>query len=137
MAASTRKPSYFHSKIHLGLSKGRGVIGRNGIGEKLPKATTKFGRRAVIFVGFADHKQKHQQHGKLYRAAVFETDWSKIEQKIREVENGMRARLYEFSMNHGGTPEENRAIEDALNKLNLLRKHVTAWQGSRQNGLAG
>jgi len=44
----------------------------------------------------------------LYRAAVLEEDWSKIEQKIREAGNGMRARLHEFSMNHGGTPEENQ-----------------------------
>jgi hypothetical protein len=70
----------------------------------------------------------------LYIAAVLESDWSKIEQKIREADDGMRARLYEFSMNHGGTPEENRAIEDALNKLKLLRKDVAAWRGSQQTG---
>jgi len=68
----------------------------------------------------------------LYKAAVLETDWSKIEQKIQEADNGMRARLHEFSMNHGGTPEENRAIEDALNGLNVLRKDLAAWQGSNR-----
>jgi hypothetical protein len=68
----------------------------------------------------------------LYIAAVLESDWSKIEQKIREADNGMRARLYEFSMNHGGTPEENRAIEDALNGLSALRKEVAAWQESKR-----
>jgi len=68
----------------------------------------------------------------LYKAAVLETDWSKIEQKIQEADNGMRARLHEFSMNHGGTPEENRAIEDALHGLNILRRDVAAWQGSKQ-----
>jgi len=31
-------------------------------------------------------------------------------------------------MNHGGTPEENRAIEDALRGLRFLRKDLTAWQ---------
>jgi len=70
----------------------------------------------------------------LYKAAVLETDWSKIEQKIQEADNGMRARLHEFSMNHGGTPEENRAIEDALNGLSALRKDVAALQGSKRAG---
>jgi len=40
-------------------------MGWNAIEAKLPEATTKFGRRAaMIFAGFADHKQKHQQHDK-------------------------------------------------------------------------
>jgi len=44
----------------------------------------------------------------LYATALLETDWSKIEEKIRVAENGMTVRLHEFSMNHGGTPEENQ-----------------------------
>jgi hypothetical protein len=68
----------------------------------------------------------------LYKAALLETDWSKIEEKIQEADDRMRARLLEFSMNHGGTPEENRAIEDALHGLNILRRDVAAWQGSKQ-----
>jgi hypothetical protein len=67
----------------------------------------------------------------LYRAAVLETDWSK---KIREAGNGMRARLHEFSMNHGGTPEENQAIAKALDRLSILQKEVSAWQESKRAG---
>jgi len=37
-------------------------------------------------------------------------------------------------MNHGGTPEENQAIEDALTGLNGLRKEVAAGQGSKRAG---
>jgi len=70
----------------------------------------------------------------LYATALLETDWSKIEEKIQVAENGIRARLHEFSMNHGGTPEENHAIEDALNGLNGLRKDVAARQGSNRAG---
>ncbi|HMH07962.1 MAG TPA: hypothetical protein VK579_14875 [Terriglobales bacterium] len=40
-------------------------------------------------------------------------------------------RLHEFSMNHGGTPEENQAIEDALNGLDILWKDVAAWRSKR------
>ena len=68
----------------------------------------------------------------LYATALLETDWSKIEGKIQVAENGIKARLHEFSMNHGGTPEENQAIEDALHGLNVLRKDVTAWQESKR-----
>jgi len=66
-----------------------------------------------------------------YAIAVLETDWTKINQKIQAAENEIRTRLHEFSTNHGGTAEENQAIEDALNGLNVLRKEVTAWQGSQ------
>jgi hypothetical protein len=70
----------------------------------------------------------------LYATALLETDWSKIEVKIQAAENGIGVRLHEFSMNHGGTPEENQAIEDALNGLDSLRKEVAAWQGAKQAG---
>jgi hypothetical protein len=65
---------------------------------------------------------------RLYQAAILETDWSKLEGHIQAAERGIKARLHEFSMNHGGTPEENRAIEDALRGLRFLRKDLTAWQ---------
>lgn len=64
----------------------------------------------------------------LYVTAVLETDWTKIEQKIQAAEDGIRARLHEFTLNHGGTREENQAIVDALHGLDILRKEVTAWQ---------
>ena len=34
-------------------------------------------------------------------------------------------------MNHGGTPEENQAIEDALSGLDVLRKDVAAWRSKQ------
>ena len=70
----------------------------------------------------------------LYAIALLETDWSKMEDKIQVAENAIRVRLHEFSMNHGGTTEENQAIVDALSALNVLRKDVAAWQGSKQAG---
>ena len=68
----------------------------------------------------------------LYATALLETDWSKIEEKIQVAENAIRVRVHEFSMNHGGTPEENQAIQDALNGLDILRREVAAWLGSRR-----
>jgi hypothetical protein len=69
---------------------------------------------------------------KLYRTAVLETDWTKIEEDIQAAENAIRARLYEFSMNHGGMPEENQAIVGARKRLDVLRKEVAAWQKSKR-----
>ena len=65
----------------------------------------------------------------LYATAALETDWMKLEEKIQAAENGISERLHEFSMNHGGTPEERQAIEDALKGLNILRNDVAAWRG--------
>lgn len=80
-----------------------------------------------------DIKTKHGWQ-ELYATALLETDWSNIEAKIQVAENTIRVRLHEFSMNHGGTPEENQAIVDALHGLDILRKEVTAWQGSKPIG---
>ena len=41
-----------------------------------------------------------------YKSAVFEPDRSKIEEKIQAAENGISARLHEFSMNHVGRPKK-------------------------------
>jgi len=68
----------------------------------------------------------------LYATALLETAWSKIVEKIRVADNGIRTRLHEFSMNHGGTPEENQAIEDALHGLDTLRNEVATWQESKR-----
>jgi len=92
---------------------------------------------AKAFVGDAGgHMDIKTKYGwqELYAIALLETDWSKIEEKIQVAENGIRVRLHEFSMNHGGTPEENQAIEDALSGLNVLRKEVAAWHESKRAG---
>jgi hypothetical protein len=64
----------------------------------------------------------------LYQAAILETDWSKIEEHIHAADSAISARLHEFSLNHGGTPEENQAIRDAVNGLSALRRDVAVWK---------
>jgi hypothetical protein len=64
----------------------------------------------------------------LYKEAILETDWSKIEERIEAADSAISARLDEFSVNHGGTPEENQLIQDALNGLTVLRREVVAWK---------
>lgn len=38
----------------------------------------------------------------IYRAAVLETDWSRMEERIQAAESAIKGRLHEFSLNHGG-----------------------------------
>jgi hypothetical protein len=61
---------------------------------------------------------------KLYQAAILETDWSKISVHIHAADSAISARLHEFSLNHGGTPEENQRLRDALSGLSALRREV-------------
>jgi hypothetical protein len=68
----------------------------------------------------------------LYKAALLETDWSKMEERIRAAESALNERKRQFPLDHGGTPEENQAIEDAMCSLNILRKDAASWSAARQ-----
>ena len=66
-----------------------------------------------------------------YHEALLETDWAKIEARIQAAEAAMKTKLNDFSLNHGGTPQENHAIEDAMNALNVLKSEVVVWRERR------
>jgi hypothetical protein len=70
----------------------------------------------------------------VYTAALLETDWSKMEERIRAAEAALYERKKEFNLNHGGTPEENQAIQDTLNGLKVLQNDVARWQRSQRTG---
>ena len=63
--------------------------------------------------------------GRPYKAAILETDRSKLAKQIRLAEQAIMTRLQELNSDHGGTPEEQAAIRDALSGLNMLRKEVS------------
>jgi hypothetical protein len=73
-----------------------------------------------------------QKWEQLYNVAVLESDWTtaKIDERIEAAEAAIKGRLHEFSLNHGGTPEENQAIIDVANRLANLREEVKAWRSS-------
>ena len=75
-----------------------------------------------------------QNWQQLYHEAVLETDAERIQERIAAVESAIKKRLHDFSMDHGGTPEENRAIEDALRALDILRKETSEWRESKRAG---
>jgi hypothetical protein len=60
----------------------------------------------------------------LYKAALLESDWMKLEERILIADFAIAERLHQFSTDHGGTPEENQAIADAVNGLKVLRRQV-------------
>jgi hypothetical protein len=63
----------------------------------------------------------------IYKAALLETDWSRMDERIQAAEAAIRDRRHEFDLNHGGTPEENQAITDALHSLKVLRTELASW----------
>jgi len=68
-------------------------------------------------------------HGwpEVYQAALLETDWSKMEQRLQAAESAIHERERELSLDHGGTPEERQAIADAARGLTTLRKEAESW----------
>lgn len=61
-------------------------------------------------------------------AAVLETDWTKIQQRLQAAEAEIRERQHVLSEDHGGTADERQAIIDAIHGMTSLRKEATAWQ---------
>jgi hypothetical protein len=56
-----------------------------------------------------------------YWAAVLETDENKLPNLLLEAKRAIDDRLHELQTDHGGTPEERRAMSRALAGLNALR----------------
>jgi hypothetical protein len=63
-----------------------------------------------------------------YKTAILETDWTKMKARLRAAESEIIERQHVLSMDHGGTPEERQAIEEALNGMKCLQREVAGWQ---------
>jgi len=64
----------------------------------------------------------------VYKAALLETDWTKMQERLQAAESALHQRKHEFSMDGGGPFEENQAIDDALRSLMILRKEAASWR---------
>jgi len=67
-----------------------------------------------------------------YRAALLETDWTKMEELVQAAESEIHKRRLELSKDHNGTQEEREAVVNAFNDLRGLRMDAAAWR-ERQN----
>jgi hypothetical protein len=63
-----------------------------------------------------------------YRAALLETDWTRMQERVEVAESEIHKRQRVLSEDHGGTPEERQAIADALNGMKALRREAADWQ---------
>src|SRR5882724_2063668 len=62
-----------------------------------------------------------------YQAALLETDWTKMQQRVQTAESEIHKRRLELSQDHGGTQEEREALVNAMNGLRILRVDVASW----------
>jgi hypothetical protein len=62
-----------------------------------------------------------------YKAALLETDWTKMEERVQTAETEIHKRRLVLSQDHGGTPEERDALVNAMNGLRVLRMDAATW----------
>lgn len=67
-----------------------------------------------------------------YKAALLETDWTKMVERVQTAETEIHKRRLVLSQDHGGTEEERKALVNAMNGLRVLRMDAAAWL-ERQN----
>jgi hypothetical protein len=67
-----------------------------------------------------------------YHAALLETDWTKMQERVQTAESEIHKRRLELSQDHGGTQEERDALVNAMSGLRVLRMNVASWL-ERQN----
>ena len=60
----------------------------------------------------------------LYKAALVETERTKLQQSLHVAKAAIDDRLQELQADHGGTQEERRSISDALSNLNIIRREL-------------
>ena len=63
-----------------------------------------------------------------YLAALLETDWKKMRERLQAAEHEIRERQRVLSEDHGGTAEERQAIIDATHAMQMLHRDVVEWQ---------
>jgi hypothetical protein len=70
-----------------------------------------------------------------YQMAVLESDWTKMEERIKTAESEIHKRRLTLTQDHGGTEQEREALVNALQNLRILRKDAAVW--SEKQKLAG
>ena len=71
-----------------------------------------------------------------YRAALLETDWTKIQERIQTAESEIHNRRLMLVQDHGGTSEEREALVSALSGIGILRMDAASWLERNRPGTA-
>ena len=72
-----------------------------------------------------------------YQAALLETDWTKIQQRVQTAESEIHKRRLELSQDHGGTQEEREALVNAMNGLRVLRTDAACMVAAARSRRSG
>ncbi len=62
-----------------------------------------------------------------YQAAVLETDWTKMQERVQTAESEIHKRRLVLAQDHGGTVEEREALVNAMSGLRALRMDAASW----------
>jgi len=62
-----------------------------------------------------------------YQAAVLETDWTKMQERVQTAESEIHKRRLVLAHDHGGTVEEREALVNAMSGLRALRMDAASW----------
>ena len=84
-----------------------------------------------IFLGNTGMCRINNSWHESYRAALFETEWTKMRQRIQVAESTINQRQRVLSEDHGGTAAEREAIDAAIHGLKVLRKETPEWLDRR------
>ena len=68
-----------------------------------------------------------------YQAALLETDWTKMQERVQTAESEVHKRRLVLSQDCDGTPEEREALVNAMSSLRILqtRHHARGCLGER------
>ena len=67
-----------------------------------------------------------------YKAAILETDWTTMPQRLRAAELEIFERQRVLALDHGGSPGERESIADALRGIRQIRTDLSDWRISQQ-----
>ena len=62
-----------------------------------------------------------------YQAALLETDWTKMQERIQTAESEVHKRRLVLSQDCDGTPEEREALVNAMGGLRVLQMDAAPW----------
>jgi hypothetical protein len=62
-----------------------------------------------------------------YQAALLETDWTKMQDRVQTAESEIHKRRLVLSQDHSATPEEREALVNAMSGLRMLRMDAASW----------
>jgi hypothetical protein len=71
-----------------------------------------------------------------YLAALLETDWTKMQERIQTAESEIHKRRLMLVQDYGGTSEEREALVNALSGLRVLRMDAASWLEQNRSGTA-